>query len=176
MLTRNRRHHILILLIITLLGVFLVSCQTTPTPTADITTLTITPTQTQKPKLSPQTTLAPSKTLVPTDTPDEVDQNCCADYQIGLLGTPTTLNYWRYLGEDNSLWTKVVIGDEAPTLYEYPPLRSPHRIDFVPALAIDLPPQAEQRDDFWVIPVKLIEFAAWSDGEPLTAHDIVFTI
>ncbi|MFN2235637.1 MAG: ABC transporter substrate-binding protein [Anaerolineales bacterium] len=123
-----------------------------------------------------RSTPTPGITLVPTDTPDEIDQNCCADYRIGLLGAPTTLNYWRYLAEDQSIWTGFVIADQAPSLYEFPALQSKERLDFVPALAADLPSEHEQRDDLWVITVPLIKSAAWSDGEPITAKDIVFTI
>ncbi len=154
----------------------MVSCQSPVTPKPDSDTLTATPLVTQRPTQAKKFTLTPSPTLIPTDTPDEVDQNCCADYRIGLLGAPATFNYWRYLGEDISRWTGYVIGDEAPSLYDYPDLRSGQRLDFVPALAVDLPPQAEQRVEFWVIPVKIIDTAAWSDGEPITAHDMVFTI
>jgi ABC-type transport system substrate-binding protein len=61
-------------------------------------------------------------------------------------------------------------------LYEFPAFRSLERLDFVPALAAELPSEPEQRDDLWVITVPLIESAAWSDGQPITADDIVFTI
>lgn len=162
-----------------LLIIFLTACQSTSvTPGPDSVTRTAAP----APSLTltqPQTTKStptPGITRVPTDTPDEIDQNCCADYHIGLLGAPTTLNYWRYLGEDQSIWTGYVIADEAPSLYEFPALRSTERLDFVPALAADLPLEAEQRDDLWVITVQLLESAAWSDGEPLTTDDIIFTI
>lgn len=172
MLTLSRRSPVIIIFI----GIFLTACQSTATSQPDSATITATAPATQKPTQANKSTLTPSVTLVPTDTPDEVDQNCCADYHIGLLGAPTTFNYWRYLGEDNSRWTGYVIGDEAPSLYDYPDLRSAQRLDFVPALAVDLPPKAEVRDEFWVIPVKMLDTATWSDDEPITAHDIVFTI
>jgi len=177
MLAHSKSEFNLVLLI--LLSILLAACQSTtvaPGPVsvtqAAVPTPILTLTQAQTIKSSP----TPGITRIPTDTPDEIDQNCCADYHIGLLGAPTTLNYWRYLGEDQSIWTGYVIADEAPSLYEFPALRSAERPDFVPALAADLPLKVEQRDDLWVISVKLIESAAWSDGEPLTAHDIVFTV
>lgn len=167
------------LILISVLGLALAACQTA-TPTLGPGSVTYTPatspTATEPQSLPSKSTPTPGITRVPTDTPDAFDQKCCADYQIGLLGRPTTLNYWRYLGEDPSIWTGFVIADEAPTLFEYPALPSPDRPDFVPALAADLPGPAEQRDDFWVITVHLIESAAWSDGTPLSARDIAFTI
>jgi len=176
MLTRNGDRSKFIIFLLILFAILLVACQSTAQPTSRAATATASPTGSRPTTQIPHATPKPTVTLVPTDTPDEVDQQCCADYRIGLLGAPTTLNYWRYLGEDNSLWTGFVIADEAPTLYTFPDLRSDQRLDFVPALAADLPPQAEQHDDFWVVPVKMIETATWSDGEPITAHDIVFTI
>ncbi len=174
MLTLNKQSFAGIFFIF--MGFVVVACQPTATPQQDTVTQTAKSPVTQKPTQVNKFTPTARVTLVPTDTPDEIDQNCCADYRIGLLGTPATFNYWRYLGEDNSLWTGFVIGDEAPSLYDYPDLRSARRLDFVPALAADLPLAAEQQGDFWVIPVNILDTASWSDGEPITAHDIVFTI
>ena len=177
MLVNPNRKFILIPLIF--LSALLVACQpttTAPNPDTNTQTAVPSPTVTRTQAQTLKSTPTPGITLVPTDTPDEIDQNCCADYHIGLLGAPTTFNYWRYLGEDQSIWTGYVIADEAPSLYEFPALRSTERLDFVPALAADLPLESEQRDDLWVITVQLLEFAAWSNGEPLTANDIVFTI
>jgi ABC-type transport system substrate-binding protein len=166
------------LVIFSLLGVVLAACQSTmPTsgPASEAGTTTPTPTLalTQAQKINP--TPSPGITRVPTDTPDEIAPHCCDDYQVGLLGAPATLNYWRYLGEAHSVWTGYVIADEAPSLYEVPALHSAERPDFVPALAANLPSQAKQSDNLWVIMVKMIDSVTWSDGQPLTAHDIVFT-
>jgi len=158
--------------------ILLAACQSSATPSPVDQTPTVTPARTPQPKTpgALQVTPTPKVTHLPTDTPDEIARNCCADYRIGLLQAPTTLNYWRYLAEDNSPWTGYVIGDEAPSLYQFPASHHVQRLDFVPALAADLPPQAEQQDDLWVIPVKLIPAATWSDGEPITAQDVIFTI
>ena len=158
--------------------VLLAACQSPATPSPVDRAPTDTPARTTQSKTptARQVTLTPEVTHLPTDTPDEIAQNCCADYRIGLLQAPTTLNYWRYLAEDNSPWTGYVIGDEAPSLYQFPATHHAQRLDFVPALAVDLPPAVEQQDDLWVIPVKMIPAATWSDGEPITAQDVVFTV
>jgi len=166
---------ILILAGLSVLVLVLLACQAANTPSAD---QTPTPTRTAKPedRSSVNATLTPTIVYLPTDTPDEIAENCCVKHRIGLLQAPTTLNYWLYLAEDFSPWTGLVIGDEAPSLFTYPALHSSERLDFVPALAAELPPVAVQQKDLWVIPVRMLSSATWSDGEPITAHDIVFTV
>ena len=134
--------------------------------------VTVTPNEVHTSKV----TSTPVVTRLPTDTPDEIEQNCCANLRSALLEPPTTLNYWRYLAEDPSPWTRLVLGDQAPTLFTSPAIHLPQRLDFIPALAFDLPSEAKKQGDFWEISVELISNATWSDGQPITAHDIVFTV
>ncbi|MCP4358116.1 MAG: hypothetical protein GY796_08900, partial [Chloroflexi bacterium] len=96
---------------------------------------------------------------------------CCDNYTIGIFEDPLSLNYWAYLGPDSSVWTQYVINDTAPTLYAL----SDQRNDFVPSLAVDLSPDPVEEGDLWTITVAMLEDATWSDGEPITAHDVVFT-
>ena len=97
---------------------------------------------------------------------------CCEVYRIGIFEDPLTTNYWRYLGPDNSVWTSFIINDTAPTLYGL----SDQRLDFVPALALDLPPDPVQEGDFWTITIEMKDDAQWSDGTPITANDVAFTV
>ena len=97
---------------------------------------------------------------------------CCDVYRIGIFEDPLTTNYWRYLGPDNSVWTSFVINDTSPTLYGL----SDQRLDFVPGLATDLPPDPVQEGDFWTITVEMRPDAVWSDGTPITANDVAFTV
>ena len=168
--TKIKRTFVLFALLFSLLT----ACATPSTPlSTTVATASPLAAKSATPALS---TPSPSVQPLPTGTPDEIDRRCCQNYRIAMVRPPATLNYWRYLGETNDLWTAAVIGAEAPSLYENPPLRNPDRPDFVPALAADLPPEAEQRGDFWVIPVRMLDFAAWSDDEPVTAEDVVFTV
>lgn len=94
-------------------------------------------------------------------------------YTIGIFEDPITLNSWSYRGPDNSVWTAYVMGGDAGTLYTL----SDQRFDFVPSLAADLPPEpVEQDDGTFTITVDMVEDAVWSDGEPITADDVVFTV
>lgn len=97
---------------------------------------------------------------------------CCDVYRIGIFEDPLTLNYWSYLGPDNSVWTSYALTGQAGALYTL----SDQRLDFVPSLATDLPPAPVQEGDFYTITVPMTQNALWSDGEPITAHDVVFTV
>ncbi|MFQ5406788.1 MAG: ABC transporter substrate-binding protein, partial [Anaerolineales bacterium] len=93
-------------------------------------------------------------------------------YRIGIFEDPLTTNYWSYLGPDNSVWTAYILSGEAPSLYTL----SDQRFDFVPSLADGLPGEPTEEGDFVTITVKMQEGPTWSDGEPITAHDVVFTV
>jgi len=97
---------------------------------------------------------------------------CCDNYTIGIFEDPLTTNYWSYLGPNNSVWTAYIMDGVAPSLYTL----SDQRFDFVPALAKDLPPEPEQEGDLYTITVEMLEGATWSDGEPITANDVAFTV
>ncbi|MFQ5400345.1 MAG: ABC transporter substrate-binding protein [Anaerolineae bacterium] len=97
---------------------------------------------------------------------------CCDNYTIGIFEDPLTTNYWSYLGPDNSVWTAYILGGGAASLYTL----SDQRFDWVPALATDLPPGPVEEGDFQTITVEMVQDAVWSDGEPITANDAVFTI
>lgn len=96
---------------------------------------------------------------------------CCDNYTIGIFEDPLTTNYWSYLGPDNSVWTAYILSGQ-PTLYAL----SDQRFDFVPSLATDLPEDPVQEGDFWVISTPMVQDAVWSDGTPITANDVVFTV
>ncbi len=110
--------------------------------------------------------------VTPTPSAEEVAAGkCCDVYRLGMYEEPVSLNYWNYLGPGSSVWTAYVVSGQAPSLYTL----SDQRFDFVPFLAKDLPPEPVQEGDRWAITVEMVEGAKWSDGEPITAHDVVFT-
>ncbi len=97
---------------------------------------------------------------------------CCDNYTIGIFEDPLTTNYWSYLGPNNSVWTAYIMDGVAPSLYTL----SDQRFDFVPALAKDLPPEPTEEGDLYSITVEMLEGPTWSDGEPITANDVAFTV
>jgi ABC-type transport system substrate-binding protein len=96
---------------------------------------------------------------------------CCDVYRIGIFEDPLSLNYWAFLGPDSSQWTGYVLDGYAPSLYTL----SDQRFDFIPNLATSLVEPVGNGDGTWNITVEMVPDAAWSDGEPVTAHDVVFT-
>lgn len=95
---------------------------------------------------------------------------CCDHYRIGIFEEPTSLSYWHYLGL-GSVWTQYVVDDDAAHLFEL----SDQRFQFIPSLARDIPEPVDNGDGTWSITVDMVDNAKWSDGELITAEDVVFT-
>lgn len=90
---------------------------------------------------------------------------------IAIFEDLTTDNYWAFLDPENSVWNAYVFSNQAPTLFQY---ASPTN-QLVPLLAADLPAEPVQEGESWTVTQTLRSGLQWSDGEPLTPADIVFT-
>ena len=101
----------------------------------------------------------------------EVKGECCDVYRIALFEDPVSLNYWNYLGPGSSVWTQYILSGSAPSLFGL----SDQRYQFVPSLAKAIPDIVDNGDETYSITVEMVEGAKWSDGEPITAEDVVFT-
>ncbi len=99
------------------------------------------------------------------------EAECCDAYRIALFEEPVSLNYWNYLGPGSSVWTSYVISQSQAQLFQL----SDQRFDFVTQLALEIPEPVDNGDDTYTITVDLVQDAVWSDGEPITAQDYVFT-
>ncbi len=98
-------------------------------------------------------------------------------YQMGLFEEPITRNYWNYVGgPGGSVWTQYVLSGNSGSLYGY----SDQRFDWIPSVAADLPTELVKETingaEFWTAEVPMRKGIQWSDGEPLTANDVVFTV
>jgi peptide/nickel transport system substrate-binding protein len=115
---------------------------------------------------------ASESTPKPTILPN-VDENerCCDVFRIGIFEEPESLNYWNYLGPGSSVWTGYIVSNDAGHLFEL----SDQFFQFVPSLAINIPTPQQTNTGTWEIVVEMVPDALWSDGIPLTAHDVVFT-
>ncbi len=109
-------------------------------------------------------------TVEPEEEVEEPAGGEIINYKIALFEDPTTLNHWNFLGPGSTVWTGYVLDGSAPSLYAL----SDQRFDFVPSLAKDFP-EIVQDGDVWLVTVQMGEDTTWSDGEPVTAHDVVFT-
>ncbi len=98
-------------------------------------------------------------------------------YQMGLFAEPITRNYWNYIGgPGGSVWTGYVLAGYATSLYGY----SDQRFEWVPVIAADFPADLKKETidgtEFWTTEVPMQKGIQWSDGEELTAEDVVFTV
>ncbi len=93
-------------------------------------------------------------------------------YTLGIFQDVTTDNQWNSIDtQGNTVWNSYFLN---------PMLASPYTvsmpgIEFIPQLAdAELAP-ATQEGDVWIGEFTLKEGLVWSDGEPITADDYVFT-
>ncbi len=113
----------------------------------------------------------PGEAPPPEQPQQPAEGECCETYRIGIFEDPLTTNYWNYLGPGSSVWTQYALAGGAASLYTL----SDQRFDFVPSLATDLPQEPVQEGDFYTITVPMVQDAMWSDGEPITSDDVIFT-
>jgi ABC-type transport system substrate-binding protein len=92
-------------------------------------------------------------------------------FVTGIFEDIATTNYWNYLGPGADVWTGYVVSGQIPGLYTL----GDQRFDYVPFLADGLPGERTEEGDFITVEVTLLEGLTWSDGEALTAEDVVFT-
>jgi ABC-type transport system substrate-binding protein len=91
-------------------------------------------------------------------------------YRVGLLAGVTTTNYWQYMGEEPTAWNAYVLGQTKPALYSIDPTANA----LVPELAVG-EAEATWDEEGWRVRIPLSDEFAWSDGEPVTAEDAVYT-
>lgn len=115
-----------------------------------------------------EATPAPGETPGAEETPSPAAGNI---YQTGMFEDITTSNYWSANGPDATVYNEYVLGPAKAKLMRY----ADQRLDWVPDLAAEVPSELEQEGEFWVTTVTLKEGAVWSDGQPITAEDAVFT-
>jgi len=118
------------------------------------------------------TTTAPAATAA-TAAPSALEG---FTYRIGIIGDLTTDNFWAYLDPEDPLDplndnNGYVLGRSHPALFTvaYP------NILLVPQLAEGEPSPVVQEDGGWVVEQAIRRGVKWSDGEEVTANDLVFT-
>jgi peptide/nickel transport system substrate-binding protein len=91
-------------------------------------------------------------------------------YRVGILAGVSTDNFWAFYGGEPSVWNAYILGPTKPALYALDPVPG----SLAPELAAaDVSPSLTSGG--WQVTVPLNDSLAWSDGEPITARDIVFT-
>jgi peptide/nickel transport system substrate-binding protein len=92
-------------------------------------------------------------------------------YHVGILAQPTSGNFWG-VNSVASYWDLAVESPMRLTLFGM----TDQRFQLIPQLAADFPTPLTQEGDTWTSTVKLRDGILWSDGKPLTARDVAFTL
>lgn len=118
---------------------------------------------------STSTTEPPPTTTTSTLPPDPAVDGPV--FRVGLTASVTAANWWGAMETAGTASDRAIFAHTKTALYE---LTRPG-FAYVPALAAtDEPVPAEERDSTWVVEQPIRHDIAWSDGEPLTARDLVF--
>lgn len=93
-------------------------------------------------------------------------------YTLGIFQDVTTDNAWNMLDTaGNTVWNSYFLSPTTASAYQ---IALPG-LEVVPELAAGELPPVTQEGDVWVGEFTLRDDATWSDGEPITAHDVAFT-
>ncbi|MGH8916690.1 MAG: ABC transporter substrate-binding protein [Acidimicrobiia bacterium] len=115
---------------------------------------------------APEVTVGASTTVAATTT-----VVAPSDYRLGLLAGITTDNFWEYIGDQPTVWNAYVLGPTKPSLFGIDPVSNALIQDL--SAEEDVEPTSDA--DGWRVRVEIEAGLTWSDGEPITARDIVYT-
>ena len=113
---------------------------------------------------APATTAAAAEEAAPSG-PDGV-------YKMAIFSDPQTQNYWNYLDTETDVWTQYVMSGQAVSLFSisYP------NYQLVTGVAAELVETSTNNGDgTWTYVVPLVQGYEWSNGDPITANDMVWT-
>ena len=120
----------------------------------------------------PTTTVAGGDDETTTTAGDGSAGGTLDTYTLGIFQEPTTDNPWSLLDSSGSdVWVAYVLD---PTLGQAYDIQLPG-LEVVPDLAAGELAPVVQDGENWVGTITLAEGLTWSDGEPITAADYVFT-
>ncbi|WP_054521782.1 ABC transporter substrate-binding protein [Thermanaerothrix daxensis] len=130
-------------------------------------------TPTQPPAAATQPPAQEQPTQPPAEQPTQPVTERAPVIRFATLEDLTTTNVWALFDDVGaSYWNYVVQIYHWPTLFTL----SDQRYDFIPAVAADFPSDFTQEGDLYVATVKLKDGLVWSDGSPVTAEDVAFTV
>ena len=93
-------------------------------------------------------------------------------WRIGIFEDVTTHNFFNIPGAGQTVWNFYAFLNRYPSLYGL----SDQRFDWVPILADGFPGPFTEEGDFVTATVPLKSGAVWSDGQPITADDVAFSV
>ena len=120
---------------------------------------------------APETTAAPATTAAAAEEaapsgPDGV-------YKMAIFSDPQTQNYWNYLDTETDVWTQYVMSGQAVSLFgiSYP------NYQLTTSMAAELvETSVDNGDGTFTYTVPMVNGFEWSNGDPITANDMVWTL
>ncbi|MFZ0012919.1 MAG: ABC transporter substrate-binding protein [Acidimicrobiia bacterium] len=110
---------------------------------------------------------------VETQQPDTLPSTTVPEpfvYRLGVLSGVSTDNFWAYYSEQPSVWNSYILGPTKPALFTLDPGTGTLEPELIRG---DATPTWDGNG--WRVRLELTEGLSWSDGEPVTAHDLAFT-
>ena len=113
---------------------------------------------------APATTAAPAEEAAPSG-PDGV-------YKMAIFSDPQTQNYWNYLDTNTDVWTQYVMSGQAASLFSisYPNYQL---TTFMASELVET--SVDNGDGTWTYTVPMHQGFMWSNGDEITANDLVWT-
>lgn len=114
-----------------------------------------------------------TSTTAPTTTTTTLPPDPAVDgpvLRVGLTQPLTSVNWWEVLDTHGTPANLAVVSNTKESLFT---LTKPGFV-MVPALAEGDPEPARQQGDAWVVEQRIRDGVFWSDGEQVTAEDLVF--
>jgi len=101
-----------------------------------------------------------------------VDQNL-SPLRYAILAPTTFVNIWSLFDKEGASYENYAVqGEYWPRLYH---LAAPN-YELTPLLADGFPSPVTQEGEFFIATLSLLPDLAWSDGSPITAKDVAFTV
>ena len=119
---------------------------------------------------APETTAAPATTAA--EAVEEAPSGPDGVYKVAIFSDPQTNNYWASLDTESDVWTGYVMSGQAVSLFS---LSIPN-YQLVVGMAEELvESNTDNGDGTFTYNVPVRQGYTWSDGNPITAQDWVFT-
>ena len=112
---------------------------------------------------------------VPAEAPPAVEAAPAGPaevWRIGIFKDVTTHNFFNILGPGQTAWNFHAFLNRYPSPYGL----SDQRFDWVPVMADGFPGPFTEEGEFVTATVTMKEGPLWSDGQPITAEDVAFTV
>lgn len=114
-----------------------------------------------------------STAAAPTTTSTTLPPDPAVDgpvFRVGLTTGLTSVNWWHVFDGAATPENQALVRNTKTALFSV----TKPGFALVPAIADGAPVQARQQGDIWVVDQPIRDDVVWSDGEPVTADDLVF--